>query len=127
MLSMPPFLAEILSAHLAAAPASEFVFVGPKGALLRRSNFRSRHWKIALAAAGLAEELRFHDLRHSCAALLIAHGAHPKEIQGPAGSRQHHDDAQHLRAPVAVAGRDARRADGGNVPQSPGGCGLNVA
>jgi integrase len=27
----------------------------------------------------------FHDLRHSCAALLIAQGAHPKEIQARLG------------------------------------------
>jgi integrase len=31
--------------------------------------------------AGLPDTLRFHDLRHTCAALLIAQGAHPKEIQ----------------------------------------------
>jgi integrase len=29
--------------------------------------------------------LRFHDLRHTCAALLIAQGAHPKEIQARLG------------------------------------------
>jgi integrase len=85
MLSIPPFLAEILAEHLRAAAPGEFVFVGPKGAFLRRSNFRSRQWNPALAAAGLDAELRFHDLRHSCAALLIAQGAHPKEIQARLG------------------------------------------
>ena len=85
MLSMPPFLATVLAEHLAAAPASEFVFVGPKGALLRRSNFRRRVWNPALEAAGLDPALRFHDLRHSSAALLIAQGAHPKEIQARLG------------------------------------------
>ncbi len=34
-----------------------------------------------MRAAGLSDGLRFHDLRHTCAALLIAQGAHPKAIQ----------------------------------------------
>lgn len=85
MLTMPPFLAEALAGHMALKPKSEFVFVGPEGALLRRSNFRRRHWKTALKASGLDVALRFHDLRHSCAALLIAQGAHPKEIQARLG------------------------------------------
>jgi integrase len=46
-----------------------------------RRTFYRRHYKPAVRRAGLPEDLRFHDLRHTCAALLIAQGAHPKEIQ----------------------------------------------
>lgn len=81
LITIPAFLCEILARHLERAPASEFVFTGPQGTLLRRSNFRRRHFKPALAAAGVDPELRFHDLRHTCAALMIEQGAHPKEIQ----------------------------------------------
>jgi len=117
MLSMPPFLADILAEHLAAEPVSEFVFVGPNGALLRRSNFRRRVWNPALEAAGLDSQLRFHDLRHSAVALLIAQ----------AGPREHHDDAQHVRPSVALARRTTGPPDGGRVPSGPCACGLNVA
>jgi integrase len=85
MLSVPPFLVEILAEHLRQTSKSEFVFVGREGGVLGRSNFRRRQWKPALEAAGLDPGLRFHDLRHSCAALLIAQGAHPKEIQARLG------------------------------------------
>lgn len=84
-LTVPAFLVDALAKHLAERPPSEFVFVGRDGALLRRSTFRRRYWKPALEAAGLDDALRFHDLRHSCAALLIAQGAHPKEIQARLG------------------------------------------
>ena len=47
--------------------------------LLRRSNFRRRAWIPAVEEAGLAP-LRYHDLRHSHAALLIVQGEHPKLI-----------------------------------------------
>ncbi len=42
------------------------------------SNFRRQVWYRAVAGAGLPNGLRIHDLRHACASLLIAHGAHPK-------------------------------------------------
>ena len=38
----------------------------------------------AVAQAGLAP-LRFHDLRHTCAAVLVAEGAHPQELQAHLG------------------------------------------
>jgi integrase len=42
-------------------------------------------FKRVLAAAGLPETVRFHDLRHSCAAILIAIRAGPREIMGILG------------------------------------------
>ena len=38
----------------------------------------SRHFKAGLKSAGLSETTRFHDLRHSCATLLIVQGVHPR-------------------------------------------------
>ena len=40
-----------------------------------------RQHEPAASRAGLPDGLRFHDLRHTCVALLIAQGADPKEIQ----------------------------------------------
>lgn len=84
-LSIPGFLADLLAEHLAQAPSGEFVFLGPHGTWLRRSVFRRSWFKPALAAAGLDVDLRFHDLRHTAAGLLVAQGAHPKEIQARLG------------------------------------------
>lgn len=84
-LTIPSFLCEILEQHLADALPGEFVFVSREGKALRRDNFRRRHWRPALAKAGLPPALRFHDLRHTCASILIAQGAHPKEIQARLG------------------------------------------
>jgi integrase len=39
-----------------------------------------RHFKSILRRAGLPLETRFHDLRHSCATLLIAQGVHPRVV-----------------------------------------------
>jgi hypothetical protein len=85
---IPGFLREMLAAHLArnvARDPDSLVFTNAEGGPLRNSNFRSRVWRPALAAAGLPEDLRIHDLRHTCAALLIAQGAHPKAIQAQLG------------------------------------------
>jgi integrase len=79
-LSVPPFLIDELRDHLSEAPPSEFVFSTVEGHSLRRNNFRRRYWLPAVEEAGLAP-LRFHGLRHTCASLLIAQGAHAKEVQ----------------------------------------------
>jgi integrase len=47
--------------------------------MLRQRNWRRRVWRPAVASAGVPD-LRFHDLRHSHAALLISAGTDPKTI-----------------------------------------------
>ncbi len=54
------------------------VFPGPTGELLPTSTVDD-HWRRELAASGLAV-LRFHDLRHTHATLLLAVGVHPKIV-----------------------------------------------
>jgi Phage integrase family len=56
------------------------VFSAPDGGPLRHRNFYRRRFPPAVAEAGLPEGTRFHDLRHTCAALLIAQGAHPLAV-----------------------------------------------
>jgi integrase len=80
--TLPRFLTAMLAEHLAAYPSThgERVFSSSQGLPLRR-NFYRRQFKTAVIRAGLDPALRFHDLRHTCVALLIAQGAHAKEIQ----------------------------------------------
>jgi integrase len=80
--TIPRFLSEMLGEHIGAY-SSEYVFTSAEGKPLRRNLYR-RHFKPAVPRAGL-EPLRFHDVRHTCAALVIAQGAHPKEIQEQLG------------------------------------------
>jgi integrase len=47
---------------------------------VRQSNFHARHFKPAAIRAGIDPKVRFHDLRHSYAAMLIAQSAHPRAI-----------------------------------------------
>jgi integrase len=100
--SLPRFLCEMLGEHLRRFPSTEgYVFSAAEGGPLRRSWYR-RHFQPATAHAGLPHRfkgaqctgctwcglpvaehdgsLRFHDLRHTCVALLIGQGAHAKEI-----------------------------------------------
>jgi integrase len=57
------------------------VFTSPQGAPLRNSNFRRQVWYTAVEQADLTQGLTIHDLRHTCASLLIAAGANPKAVQ----------------------------------------------
>jgi integrase len=60
------------------------VFPTPGGTVWRKDNFMARVFRPAVRRAGLAP-LRFHDLRHTYAALMIAAGAHPKLLQAQLG------------------------------------------
>ena len=84
---LPRFLRDELAAYLASPPRDRdaFVFTAPKGGPLRHHNFYQRQFCPALVRAGLPAQIRFHDLRHTCASLLIAQGAHPKAIQAHLG------------------------------------------
>jgi integrase len=77
---LPQSLVAELIEHVANKASSDFVFTSSRGGPLRHSNFRARHYKPAVIRAGLPEATRFHDLRHSYAAMLIAEGAHPRAI-----------------------------------------------
>ncbi|MDQ1514680.1 MAG: hypothetical protein QOE80_510 [Actinomycetota bacterium] len=69
--------------HEAGRPlgAEEYVFTAPMGGPLRRSLLHKRYFRPAVLRPGLPEGLRVHDLRHTCAPILIGLGAHPKVIQ----------------------------------------------
>jgi integrase len=76
---LPRFLCDELGEHLAGRKVrpTDLVFTGRNGSALRHNLFYVRHFKPAVIRAGLPSAFRFHDLRHTCAALLIAQGAHP--------------------------------------------------
>jgi integrase len=59
---------------------SPWVFCDRDGSHLRKSNFIRRSFKPLLKAAGLPP-IRFHDLRHTSATLLLLQGVHAKVVQ----------------------------------------------
>lgn len=93
----------------------DLVFTVPSGSPIRHANFHRRYFRPVVAGkAAVAERrvctgrgsrvvpaqpanpvalppekqgLRFHDLRHTCAALLVEAGAHPKAIQERLGRK----------------------------------------
>ena len=79
---LPAFLADQLAEHIAprVSDPTAYVFPSRDGGPLRHSNFYRRHFKPAVLASAVPAGTRFHDLRHTCASLLIAQGAHPKAI-----------------------------------------------
>jgi integrase len=59
----------------------EWVFSSRVGTSLSTHNLTNRSWKPLLRKAGLPQSTRFHDLRHTCATLLLTKGVHPKIVQ----------------------------------------------
>jgi integrase len=56
------------------------VFATESGTLINPSNLRNRSFKPLLKRAGLPD-ICLHDLRHTCATLLLSQGTHPKLVQ----------------------------------------------
>lgn len=81
-ISLPRYVTGAIAHHLQQHGLGEdgLVFPAPQGGPLRRTLFRRRTWLPAVAAS-VGEPCRFHDLRHSHAALLIAEQIHPKVLQ----------------------------------------------
>lgn len=61
-------------------PATGHVFCNRRGGPIRRSNFHRQQFKPLLTKAGLPS-IRFHDLRHTHATLLLRNGTHIKIAQ----------------------------------------------
>ncbi len=57
------------------------VFANEAGGIFNPSNLRQRSFTKLLKRTGLPETTRFHDLRHTCATLLLSRGQHPKLVQ----------------------------------------------
>jgi hypothetical protein len=84
---MPATLVTALREHQLASRFSsedDLIFPNEKGTPLDGHNFVRRVFDPALRRAGLPK-IRFHDLRHSFASLLIAQGEHPKLISEQLG------------------------------------------
>jgi integrase len=123
VVSISAFLVEMLAEEVKGRSAKDYVFTSPGGGPLRRNAFRSRFWIPATIAAGLPHQftrergepvclcglaedapshqqpVRFHDLRHSHAAMLIGQGVHAKAIAdrlGHASIRTTMDTYGHL-------------------------------
>jgi integrase len=98
--AIPRFLAAMVTDHLTEYPSRDgHVFSAPEGGPLRHRAFMTRFYRPAVKKAELPSRLRFHDLRHTCAALLIASGAHLEEIKdhlGHASIRTTSDRYGHL-------------------------------
>ncbi|MGW2956467.1 tyrosine-type recombinase/integrase [Streptomyces eurythermus] len=84
---LPAFLHKELRQHLAwfaEKGPDGLVFVGEKGAPFRRTSF-GRKWRRARAAAGLPDDFRFYDLRHTGHTLSTRSGATLKDTMVRAG------------------------------------------
>jgi len=82
---LPSVVADRLSAHLAATGRREgLVLTDTAGVPVKRNTF-GKTWRSAVRRAGLAESLRFHDLRHAYASALIVAGESVKVVQARLG------------------------------------------
>ncbi len=84
--TLPTWLPEVIDQHLTDYPSGPdgLLFTAPQGGPIRRNAFRSRVWLPAVSDS-VGQPMRFHDLRHSHVALLIADGAHPAVIASRLG------------------------------------------
>ena len=84
VVDLPKIAVEALKAHraqmLAEGHPHDLVFCDTQGGPLRRSNVIQRSFETLIKAAGVCR-IRFHDMRHTGATLLLRQGVHPKVVQ----------------------------------------------
>jgi integrase len=83
---IPQKVSRILREHLLAYPSPDgLVFTAPEGGRIRHNNFKTRFFNRAVDAACVPQDadhrLRFHDLRHTAAAIWLSEGCSFKELQ----------------------------------------------
>lgn len=86
VVAIPSMLLPVVRDHLAEYSRphdGDLVFVGPKGAPLRRSNFQ-KHWTAAMTSAGISG-VHFHDLRHTGNTLTAQTGATLSDLMARMG------------------------------------------
>ncbi|HLF99641.1 MAG TPA: tyrosine-type recombinase/integrase [Acidimicrobiia bacterium] len=97
---LPSVVADALDHHLDRYPLGpdDLIFTSARGQPVRRNRLNEA-WRDALARAGIARRIRFHDLRHFYASLLIRHGESIKVVQarlGHASATETLDTYSHL-------------------------------
>ena len=87
LITLPPSALQLLKSHLELIEdASGLVFTTSTGRPISPRNIL-RHFKKIIEQTGLPD-IRFHDLRHTHATLLLAAGVHPKVVQERLGHSQ---------------------------------------
>jgi integrase len=80
-IKLPDNLVKLLLEHKAQALfESELIFPSLENTPLGEGNVVKRYFKPLLTVAGLPETVRFYDLRHTHATLLLKAGVHPKIV-----------------------------------------------
>jgi len=114
-IGLPPSIVQALLEHRMASSRkgdADLIFPNEKGGVQDACNFVRREFKPALKRAGVPD-VRFHDLRHTFASLLIQQGVHPKIISeqlGHASIQITMDRYSHLYDTAAIDAGDAMQA-----------------
>lgn len=85
-INIPTELIKVLKEWRLRCPHSDLnlVFPNESGNFMDSHNLKKRKFKTVLRRAGVTE-VRFHDLRHTFASVLLANDAHPKYVQHQLG------------------------------------------
>ncbi len=81
----PSLLGTLKEHKLRTGGRSPFVFTTQRASLLDPDNLVKRVFEPALRATGIERHIRFHDLRHTFASILINEGANLKFVSGQLG------------------------------------------
>ncbi|PZR56281.1 MAG: hypothetical protein DLM50_08400 [Candidatus Meridianibacter frigidus] len=91
----------------------DLVFVNTAGKAISASNLTTREFKPLLTKAGLPESVRFHDLRHSHATLLLSLRMNPRDVQARLGHESVRTTLDLYVHHLPKAGREAATLVGG--------------